>query len=174
MFITKTLQSCAADFPDLTGVRGIVWTVSARAKRRMLGGWRRVRGGERVGGDRKGAADNLVPNGEAPGLRDLVAHAVKTVEEQLPEIGEDRSLAGGDAVGGEKGKEPAEGMVDVGGGLKFAGDGGKFGGDALGVEDEALAAGVVEAEGRVGVPAGVAALAAVGVRMAAAIHTFGE
>ncbi len=140
----------------------------------MSGGWHRACRGERLGRDGEGAADDVIPNGEATRLRDFLAHAVEAVEEQLAEIGEDGGLAAGDAIGGEKGKEPAKGMVDVGGGHEFAGDRSKLGGDTLGVKDKALAAGVVEAEGGVAVPAGVAALAAVGVGVAASMLADGQ
>lgn len=117
----------------------------------------------------KGAANDVIPNGEAAGFGDFLTYAVNAVEEQLAEIGEDGRLTSGESVGGEKGVELAEGLVDVGGGHELAGDGGEFGSDALGVKDEALAPGVVEAEGGVAVPAGVAAAPAVGIGVAAAL-----
>ncbi len=133
----------------------------------MSGGWRGVWGGNRLDGEGEGAANDLIPNGKAAGAGDFVFDAVEAVEEQLAEIGEDGGLAAGNAVGGEEGKKPAEGVVDVGVGHEFAGDGRELGGDALGVEDEALAASVVEAEGGVAVPAGVTASPTVTVGVAA-------
>jgi hypothetical protein len=104
----------------------------------------------------------LAPGVVAANFVHFTAHAGKTVQEQLAEIGENGSLAAGEAIGSEKAEELAESEVEVGEGLEFAGDGGEFGGDALGVQDEALTAGMIEAEGRVGVPAGIAAAAIVG------------
>ncbi len=144
------------------------------SRRRMSGGWRGVWGGNSFDGEGEGAANDLIPNGEAAGAGDFVFDAVEAVEKQLAEIGEDGGLAAGNTVRGEEGKEPAERVVDVGGGQKLAGDGGEFSGDTFSVEDEALATGMVEAEGGVAVPAGVATLAAVGVGVAAAMLADGQ
>ncbi len=140
----------------------------------MSGRWRGVCGSQSFGAEGEGAANDLIPDGEAAGLRDFVAHAMKAVEEQLTEIGEDGGLAAGNAVGGEKGKEPAKGVVHVGGGHEFAGDGSELGSDAASVKDEALAAGVIEAKSGVAVPARITAAATVAVGVTAAMLAYGQ
>jgi len=86
----------------------------------------------------------------------------EAVEEELADVGEDGGVAAGDAVLRKEGEEFAEDVVDVAGGLEFAGEGGELGGDAVRFEELALFAGVDEAEVRVGGRAGQAAFAAVG------------
>jgi hypothetical protein len=140
----------------------------------MSGRRHRACGGERFTADREGAVDDLSPSVVAVNFVHFVAHAGKAVEEQLAEISKDGGLACRDAVGGEEGEELAEGVVDVGGGLEFARDGGKLGGNALGIEDKTFTAGMIEAEGGVGVPARIAAPAAVRIGVAATILTSRE
>jgi hypothetical protein len=86
----------------------------------------------------------------------------EAVEEELADVGEDSGVAAGDAVLREEGEEFAEDVVDVAGGLEFAGESGELGGDAVRFEELVFFAGVGEAEVRVGGRAGEAAFAAVG------------
>jgi hypothetical protein len=86
------------------------------------------------------------------------------VEEKLSEIGEVFGAAGGDTAVGYEIEEFAEDVVDVGGGAELAGDGFEFLADFFLGEELLLFAGVDQAEGRVGLVAEHAALAAVGER----------
>jgi hypothetical protein len=135
-----------------------------RGKRRKRGEWaREAWAGSGLGGrDGEGAAKGLFPGGEALGDGDLVLDGGEAVEEELADVGEDGGVAARDAILREESEESAEDVVDVAGGLEFAGEGGEFGGDAVGFEELALFAGVDEAEVRVGGRVGQAAFAAVG------------
>jgi len=83
------------------------------------------------------------------------------VQEQLADVGEQGGVARVDASLGDEGEKFAQDVVEVVGGLEFAGEGGEFGADAVGVLKLALFAGVMEAEGGMSLRAGHAALAAV-------------
>ena len=82
------------------------------------------------------------------------------LEEKLGDIGERGRLAERDAVADEEGEEFSQDMVEVGGGLEAAGQGGELGGDKARGEALFLLGGVVKAEGGVGMVAGKAAFAA--------------
>lgn len=84
------------------------------------------------------------------------------MEEELADVREGGSRAGGDTVLRDGGVEAAEGVVDVGGGEEIAGEGlGEFGAEAFGFELLKLGASVEEAEVGMGGMAEPAAAATV-------------
>jgi hypothetical protein len=86
------------------------------------------------------------------------------VEKKLGQIGQEPSVANGDAVGGDKLEELADDVLDVGGGLEVAGERGELIADVVQFEQLLLLAGVEEAERRMRSMTEHATLAAVGER----------
>lgn len=126
----------------------------------MLRGFRWIRAED--------GGDEFLPAFIALGEADFAFDAGNAVEEKLAEVGEGRGGARGDAVGGDKAEELAEGVVDVIDGVELAGKGGDGGVDLVGFENVALGAGVEGTEGGVGRAAEHGAAAAVGEREGAA------
>jgi hypothetical protein len=100
----------------------------------------------KCGAERKGAAESFLPCVEANGVHGFGAKTRNGREKKSSNVGHSSGTFARDAVMGEHVPEFAEGVIDVGGGAKFARDGFEFGTDALGFEEKALLAGVEEAE----------------------------
>jgi hypothetical protein len=103
----------------------------------------------------------MLPGVGALDAADLAFDGFEAVQEQLADVGKQGGVARGDASLGDEGEKLAQDVVEVVGGLEFAGEGGEFGADEIGVADLTLLAGVVETESGVGLRAGHAALAAI-------------
>jgi hypothetical protein len=84
------------------------------------------------------------------------------VEKKLGEIGQEPSVANGNAVGGDKLEELADDVLDVGGGLEVASERGELIADVIEFEELPLLACVEEAERRMRSVTEHATLAAVG------------
>jgi hypothetical protein len=104
----------------------------------------------------------LLPGVGALDAEDFAFDGFEAVEEQLADVGEEGGVARGDTVLGDQGEEFTQDVVEVVGGLELAGEGGEFGGNAVGVAELLLSTGMVETEGGVGVRARHAAATAVG------------
>ena len=119
---------------------------------------------------RKGLRDHGFPGGKARAfIRDFVADGVKSAEEELADVSHSDGVAVRDAVLGDEQEEFAQEVIDIAGGLEFAGEGDEFLADLfyrkeLGhfVGFAGGHAGVEEAERDVALPARHAALAVVG------------
>ncbi len=99
----------------------------------------------------------------------LLPDAGKGAEEEMSNIGEGGGVARRDAVIGDEGQELAEGVVQAAGGLVFTGERTEFGANAVEINELLLLAGMEEAEGGMGFPAGHAAVATIGSGMETAI-----
>src|SRR5574337_569949 len=84
--------------------------------------------GQRRGfvGGKVSAFERFLPGTIALSRGHFVADILLTVEKKLGEIGEDPSIAEGDAVGSDELPELADDVMDVGNGLELAGEGGEF------------------------------------------------
>ncbi len=114
--------------------------------------------------------EQALPGGESLGTGDFMLHRGEGVEKQLADVGENGGVAGREAIAGQQGKEPTEGVIDRGGGLEIFDGAKEFSDDGLGVGVglELLAA-MLRAERRMVVGAQHAAAAAVGGNVLAAI-----
>ncbi len=114
--------------------------------------------------------EQALPVGEPLGTGDFMLHRREGVEKQLADVGENGGVAGRDAIAGQHGKEPAEGVIDRGGGLEIFDRAKEFSGDGFGVGVglELLPA-MLRAEGRMVVGAQHAAAVAAGGSVLAAI-----
>jgi len=74
----------------------------------------------------------LFPRLRAASHLDFVFDAAESEEEELRDVGESVGLAPVDAILGEEVEEFAEGVVEVAGGLDFAGESGELPADFLG------------------------------------------
>ncbi len=77
--------------------------------------------------------EQALPVGESLSTGDFVLHRGEGVEKQLADVGENGGVAGRDAIAGQQGKEPAEGVIDRGGGLEIFDGAKEFSGDGFGV-----------------------------------------
>ncbi len=114
--------------------------------------------------------EQALPGGESLGTGDFMLHRGEGVEKQLADVGEDGGVAGRDAMAGQQGKEPTEGVIDGGGGLEIFDGAKEFSGDGFGVGVglELLPA-VLRAERRMVLHAQHAAAVAAGGNVLAAI-----
>src|SRR5713101_7863632 len=76
---------------------------------------------------------HVLPAGIALRGGDFILHGGKGVEKQLTDVDEKGGVAGRDAVASHHGKEPAERLVDGGGGGEILDQAEEFGGDSAGV-----------------------------------------
>jgi len=119
---------------------------------------------------RKGLPDQGFPGGKARAfIRDFVADGGKSAEEELADVSHSDGVAVRDAVPRDADEKFSEEMIDVGGGLEFAGKGNELLAELFDAEElghfagfAGGEAGVEEAERDVTLPARHAALAAVG------------
>ncbi len=94
----------------------------------------------------EGAAEGFLPFVEVDGSGGFHVNAGNGGKKESGDVSQRRGAFPGDAILGEHFPELAEGVIDVGGGAKFAGDGFEFLADALGFEEKAFLAGVEGAE----------------------------
>jgi len=119
--------------------------------------------------------DGGLPSGEAESVGDFALDGRKALQQKLADISEGHGVAAVDAMLREEGKDLAEGVIDVAGGLEFAGEGPQLAsevflsaaklplpGHVRGRKEFVLFAGMMDAEITVALPAGHAALASVG------------
>ncbi len=77
--------------------------------------------------------EQALPVRESLGTGDFMLHRREGVEKQLADVGENGGVAGQDAIAGQQGKEPTEGVIDRGGGLEIFDGAKEFSGDGFGV-----------------------------------------